>query len=238
MGIQVALKHRTHYRYEKAVSLGPQIIQLRPVFNCRTPILNYSLDVTPPERFLSWQLDSSLNRQARLLFPHKTSEFLVEVNLVADLSSINPFDFLLEPAVERYPFGYSQDLTRDLFTYLFVGPTGPLLRTFVERFRNENIGTVDFLLLLNRRVRDEIAYATRLTPGVQTCEETLGKRSGSCRDSAWLLVESLRHLGIAARFVSGYLIQLAEEGAAPNGPNGAPLSDSADLHAWAEAFLP
>jgi uncharacterized protein (DUF2126 family)/transglutaminase-like putative cysteine protease len=238
MGIQVALKHRTHYRYEKAVSLGPQIIQLRPVFNCRTPILNYSLDVTPPERFLSWQLDSSLNRQARLLFPNKTSDFLVEVNLVADLSSINPFDFLLEPAVERYPFGYSQDLTRDLFTYLFVGPTGPLLRTFVERFRNENIGTVDFLLLLNRRVRDEIAYATRLTPGVQTCEETLGKRSGSCRDSAWLLVESLRHLGIAARFVSGYLIQLAEEGAAPNGPNGAPLSDSADLHAWAEAFLP
>src|SRR5476649_2720146 len=125
MGIQIALNHRTHYRYEKAVSLGPQIIQLRPALHCRTPILSYSLDVTPSEHFLSWQLDSSLNRQARLLFTNKTSEFSVEVNLVADLSPINPFEFLLEPEVERYPFGYSHHLTRDLFTYLFVEPAGP-----------------------------------------------------------------------------------------------------------------
>jgi uncharacterized protein (DUF2126 family) len=235
MGIQIALNHRTHYRYEKAVSLGPQIIQLRPAFHCRTPVLRYSLDVTPSEHSLSWQLDPSLNRQARLLFPNKTSEFLVEVNLVADLSPINPFDFLLEPATERYPFGYAQDLTRDLFTYLFVEQAGPQLHAFLESLRNQNIGTIDLLLLLNRKVRDEIAYATRLTPGVQTCEETLEKRSGSCRDSAWLLVEILRHLGIAARFVSGYLIQIAEE---PTAPNGVPQLDSADLHAWAEAFLP
>jgi uncharacterized protein (DUF2126 family)/transglutaminase-like putative cysteine protease len=238
MGIQIALNHRTHYRYEKAVSLGPQIIQLRPAFHCRTPVLSYSLDVTPSEHFLSWQLDPSLNRQARLLFPNKTSEFLVEVNLVADLSPINPFDFLLEPATERYPFGYAQDLTRDLFTYLFVEQAGPQLHAFLESLRNQNIGTIDLLLLLNRKVRDEIAYATRLTPGVQTCEETLEKRSGSCRDSAWLLVEILRHLGIAARFVSGYLIQLVEEGTVLNGPSGAQQLDTADLHAWAEAFLP
>jgi len=238
MGIQVALNHRTRYRYEKAVSLGPQIIQLRPAPHCRTPILSYSLNVTPSEHFLSWQRDPSSNHQARLLFPKKTSEFLVEVNLVADLSPINPFEFLLDPEVERYPFQYTQNLARDLYTYLLVERPGLPLQTFLESCRAEKIGTIDFLLFLNRKVRDEIGYVTRLTPGVQTCEETLEKRSGSCRDSAWLLVESLRNLGIATRFVSGYLIQLAEEETVLAAPPSPSQMDSADLHAWAEAFLP
>ena len=153
MGIQVALNHRTRYRYEKAVSLGPQIIQLRPAPHCRTPILSYSLNVTPSEHFLSWQRDPSSNRQARLLFPKKTSEFLVEVNLVADLSPINPFEFLLDPEVERYPFQYTQDLARDLYTYLLVERPGLPLQTFLESCRAEKIGTIDFLLFLNRKVR-------------------------------------------------------------------------------------
>src|ERR1039458_9813865 len=91
MGIQVALNHRTCYRYEKAISLGPQVIQLRPAPHCRTPILSYSLDVTPSEHILNWQLDPHSNYLARVLFPHKTNEFVVEVNLVADLSPVNPF---------------------------------------------------------------------------------------------------------------------------------------------------
>ncbi len=238
MGIQVELKHRTHYRYDKAVSLGPQIIRLRPGLHCRTPILSYSLDVTPAEHSLSWQLDPSSNQQARVLFPKKTSEFSVEVNLVADLSPLNPFDFLLDPTVEEYPFQYAPDVARDLHPYLLVDPPGPLLRTFVESCRDQRTSTVNLLLLLNRKVRDEIGYVTRLEHGIQTSEETLQERSGSCRDSAWLLVECLRNLGIAARFVSGYLIQLAEEKVELNGPNSGPQSDSADLHAWAEAFLP
>jgi uncharacterized protein (DUF2126 family)/transglutaminase-like putative cysteine protease len=238
MGIQVGLKHRTHYRYDKAVSLGPQIIRLRPGLHCRTPILSYSLDVTPAEHSLSWQLDPSSNQQARILFPKKTSEFSVEVNLVADLSPLNPFDFLLDPTVEEYPFQYAPDVGRDLYPYLLVDPPGPLLRTFVERCRDQRTSTVNLLLLLNRKVRDEIGYVTRLEHGIQTSEETLQERSGSCRDSAWLLVECLRNLGIAARFVSGYLIQLAEEKAKLTGPDSSPQSDSADLHAWAEAFLP
>jgi len=238
MGIQVALKHRTHYRYDKAVSLGPQIIRLRPALHCRTPILSYSLGVTPCEHSLSWQLDPSSNQQARVLFPKKTSEFAVEVNIVADLSPLNPFDFLLDPEVEEYPFQYAPDVARDLHPYLLVDPPGPLLRTFVESCRDQRTSTLNLLLLLNRRVRDEIGYVTRLEHGIQTSEETLQKRSGSCRDSGWLLVESLRSLGIAARFVSGYLVQLAEEKAELKGPNSGPQSDSADLHAWAEAFLP
>src|SRR5580658_6606391 len=234
MGIQVSLNHRTHYRYEKAITLGPQVIQLHPALHCRTPILSYSLDVTPSEHHLNWQLDPHHNRLARLLFSQKTSEFIVEVNLVADLSPINPFEFFLEPGVEEYPFAYSPELARDLQPNLSLDPPGPLLQSFLESFLAKRTGTISLLLDLNRKVRDEIGYVTRLMPGVQTSEETLEKRSGSCRDSAWLLVQSLRNLGIAARFVSGYLIQLQSPDPASDGPE----ADSADLHAWAEAFLP
>jgi uncharacterized protein (DUF2126 family)/transglutaminase-like putative cysteine protease len=234
MGIQVALNHRTVYRYEKAISLGPQVIQLRPALHCRTPILSYSLDVSPSEHILNWQLDPHNNRQARLLFSGKTNEFLVDVNLVADLSPYNPFAFFLEPGVEEYPFAYEPGLAKDLEPYKSVDPPGPLLHAFLESFVGRKSGTISLLLDLNRKLRDEIGYITRLVPGVQTCEETLEERSGSCRDSAWLLVRILRNLGIAARFVSGYLIQLQADDPAAGGPK----EDSADLHAWAEAFLP
>jgi uncharacterized protein (DUF2126 family)/transglutaminase-like putative cysteine protease len=237
MGIQVALHHRTQYRYDKAISLGPQVVQLRPAPYCRTPILSYSLDVTPAEHLLNWQLDPHSNYAARLLFPTKTTEFIVDVHLVADLSPVNPFDFFLEPGFAEYPFAYAPELTRDLEPYLAAEKPGPLLQSFLQKLANQTTGTVSLLLELNRKVRDDVAYTTRLEHGVQSCEETLQMRSGSCRDSAWLLVQLLRHLGIAARFVSGYLIQLAPDELPVEGPAG-PKSDTADLHAWAEAYLP
>jgi uncharacterized protein (DUF2126 family)/transglutaminase-like putative cysteine protease len=237
MRLQVALNHRTQYRYDKAVFLGPQVIQLRPAPHCRTPILSYSLSVTPADHLLNWQLDPHHNHLARLLFPDKTNDFVVDVDLVAELFPFNPFDFFLEPGVEDYPFEYAPELAKDLEPYRSVDPAGPLLQAFLETLSGEKCGTVAFLVDLNRRVREEIGYVTRLDPGVQTCEQTLETRTGSCRDSAWLLVQILRHLGIAARFVSGYLIQLAEEESTLKGPSG-PRTDSADLHAWAEAFLP
>jgi transglutaminase-like putative cysteine protease len=232
MSIKVALNHRTQYLYDKAVSLGPQVVQLRPTPHCQTPILSYSLKVTPSQHHLNWQLDVHHNYLARLLFAEKTREFVVEVDLVAELSPFNPFDFFLEPGVEDYPFEYSPELAKDLEPYRTIDPAGPLLQTLLDSLSGGKRGTIAFLVDLNQRIRDEIGYVTRLDPGVQTCEETLEKRTGSCRDSAWLLVQCLRHLGVAARFVSGYLIQLAAE-ATSN-----PKSDSADLHAWAEAFLP
>jgi uncharacterized protein (DUF2126 family)/transglutaminase-like putative cysteine protease len=237
MGIRVALSHRTEYRYERAISLGPQVIQLRPALHCRTPILNYSLEVTPSQHLLNWQLDPHNNRLARLLFLEKANELVVEVNLVAELSPINPFDFFLEPGVEEYPFAYAPGLAKDLEPYRSMDPQGPLLEAFAERFVGQKEGTISLLLDLNRKVRDEIRYVTRLEAGVQTCEETLEKGSGSCRDSAWLLVQALRSLGIAARFVSGYLIQLKADGPPPSGENVGPPEDTADLHAWAEAYL-
>src|SRR5277367_3584406 len=224
MGLQVALNHRTEYRYDKAVSLGPQVIQLRPAPHCRTPILSYSLKVTPAEHLLNWQLDPHHNYLARILFPNKTDQFVVEVDLVAELSSFNPFAFLLEPGVESYPFEYEPALAKDLEPYRTADPAGPSLRTFLETLSSEKRETIGFLVDLNRRVRDHVGYETRLDPGVQPCDETLDRRMGSCRDSAWLLVQVLRHLGFAARFVSGYLIQTAPD----DRDQGGPQIDSAE----------
>ncbi len=236
MSIKVALNHRTQYRYDKAVSLGPHVIQLRPSPHCRTPILDYSLNVSPANHFLNWQLDPYNNHVARVIFPDKTNEFVIEVDLVAELSPFNPFNFFLEPGVKDYPFEYEASLARDLEPYLLLDPAGPQLRAFLAGVLMEKHGTISFLVELNRRLCDEINYVTRMDPGVQTCEQTLEKRSGSCRDSSWLLVQILRNLGIAARFVSGYLIQIADETASEDGSPG--HADSADFHAWAEAFLP
>src|ERR1017187_7096583 len=165
MGIRVALSHRTEYRYERAISLGPQVIQLRPALHCRTPILNYSLEVTPSQHLLNWQLDPHNNRLARLLFLEKTNELVVEVDLVAEFSPINPFDFFLEPGVEEYPFAYAPGLAKDLEPYRSMGPQGPLLEAFAERFVGQKEGTISLLLDLNRKVRDEIRYVTRLEAG-------------------------------------------------------------------------
>ncbi|MGA2101701.1 MAG: transglutaminase family protein [Candidatus Sulfotelmatobacter sp.] len=237
MSIQVALNHWTRYRYDKAVSVGPQVIRLRPAPHSRTPILSYSLRVTPAGHLLNWQLDLHNNHVARLLLADKTNEFVVEVDLVAELSPSNPFDFFLEPGVEDYPFKYAAELTKDLEPYLSVDRDGPRLQTFLGKLSRETRGTISFLVDLNRMVRNEIDYETRLDPGVQTCEQTLERHMGSCRDSAWLLVQILRHCGVAARFVSGYLIQLTTDEIVPEGPS-TPQTDSADFHAWAEAFLP
>lgn len=237
MGIRVALNHRTQYVYDKAVSLGPQVIQLRPAPYCRTPILGYSLTISPVQHLINWQLDPHYNHIARVLFSGRTKEFVVDVDLTAELSPINPFDFFLEPGIETYPFKYAPDLAKDLEPYMVLDPAGTRLQAFLNGLAVGIQPTIGFLFDLNHKLRDEIGYVTRLDPGVQTCEQTLERRTGSCRDSAWLLVEILRHLGIAARFVSGYLIQLAPDEREPNDTTS-PLTDSADLHAWAEAFLP
>ena len=236
MGIQVALHHRTEYRYERPVSLGPQTIQLRPAPHCRTPVLSYSLQLQPAEQIVAWHFDSLGNHVARAIFPNKTTAFVTEVDLVADLSPINPFAFFLEPGYDSFPFEYSPELANDLEPYRGAEPAGRMLRSFLAEISSQSKPTVSFLVSLNERVRDRVGYTVRLEHGVQSCEETLTQGTGSCRDSAWLLVKACRHLGFAARFVSGYLIQLAQEGA-EEGSTG-PKVDSADLHAWAEVYLP
>ena len=237
MSIHVALHHKTRYRYDRPVSLSPQIIRLRPAPHCRTPILSYSLRLTPREHFINWQQDPHSNYLARLLFPEKTREMSIEVDLIAEMSVFNPFDFFLEPSAEQFPFCYEAGLAKQLAPYLELATCGPRLDGFVGSIARDATRTIDFLVALNRRLSKEIRYIIRLEPGVQTMEETLALESGSCRDTAWLLVQVLRHLGLAARFVSGYLIQLTPDVKPLEGPAGPP-ADFTDLHAWTEVYLP
>jgi uncharacterized protein (DUF2126 family) len=238
MSIHAALTHVTHYRYAKPVTLGPQVVRLRPAPHCRTPILNYSFKVTPKEHFLNWQQDPQGNFQARLVFPEKTKEFKVEVELTADMSSINPFDFFIEDSAKEYPFTYDAILAHELKPYLELEALGPLLRAFMAKIPRTKRNMIDFLVDVNGLIRNEVAYLVRMEPGVQTVEETLKLKSGSCRDSAWLLVQIMRQLGIAARFVSGYLIQLTADVKPVDGGAAGPEADFTDLHAWTEVYMP
>src|SRR5262245_26024625 len=237
MAIHAALSHRTDYRYDRPVALAPHIIRLRPAPHCRTPILSYSLKLTPANHFINWQQDPHGNYLARVLFPDKTTRLSIEVDLVAEMSVFNPFDFFLEPSAERAPLVYEAWLAKDLAPFLEVDPPGNALAAFLATIDRRPTRTIDFLVDLNRRLSREITYIIRLEPGVQTPAETLACRTGSCRDTGWLLVQLLRHLGFAARFVSGYLIQLAPDVKSLDGPSGA-AADFTDLHAWAEVYLP
>lgn len=237
MSIHVALNHVTDYRYDRPIALGPQIVRLRPAPHCRTRILSYSLKVTPAEHFINWQQDPQSNYLARLVIPEKTSHFRVEVDLVAEMSVLNPFDFFLEPSAEKAPFFYDPALENELAPFRIRAPLTEKLRKYVRAIPRKPRPTIDFLVEINQRLYKDISYLIRMEPGVQTPEETLSKRSGSCRDSAWLMVQVFRHLGLAARFVSGYLIQLTADVKALDGPSG-PEADFTDLHAWCEVYLP
>jgi len=237
VSIHVALNHVTHYRYDRLVALGPQVVRLRPAPHCRTRILSYSLRVTPAEHFVNWQQDPESNYLARFVFPEKTRTLKIEVDLIAEMAVLNPFDFFLEPYAENYPFQYQGADKRDLAPYLVMFRGEPRFKEYLKGIDRRKKRTIDFLVELNLRLSRDIRYLIRMEPGVQSPEQTLVKASGSCRDSAWLLVQLLRHLGLAARFVSGYLIQLTPDMKSLDGPSG-PERDFTDLHAWCEVYLP
>ncbi|MBZ9537955.1 transglutaminase family protein [Modicisalibacter tunisiensis] len=237
MTIRVALQHHTSYHFDRPVNLSPHLIRLRPAPHCRTPVEAYSLTIGGGPHFLNWQQDPFGNFIARAVFPETLTQLTVDIELIAPMTVINPFDFFVEPYAETFPFAYPEALAKELAPYLEVREAGPRLRDWLSAVAPEARGSVDFLVDLNQRLQRDIAYLVRMEPGVQSCEETLANASGSCRDSAWLLVQILRHLGLAARFVSGYLIQLAADVKALDGPSGTEV-DFTDLHAWTEVFIP
>jgi uncharacterized protein (DUF2126 family)/transglutaminase-like putative cysteine protease len=237
MSIRVALHHKTVYRYDRLVTLSPQAVRLRPAPHSRTPVTSYTMRIEPEQHFINWQQDPHGNFLARLVFPDATTAFSVEVDLVVEMTVINPFDFFLEPQAEHFPFEYDEEQRRELGPYLETAPMGPRFEAFLEQTPREKEQSVSFLVKLNQRLQRDIRYLIRMEPGVQTPERTLELRSGSCRDSAWLLAMLLRRLGLAARFVSGYLIQLRADHKPLDGPSG-PEDDFTDLHAWTEVYLP
>jgi len=237
MSIHVAIHHRTRYAFDRLVTLSPHVLRLRPAPHSRTPIEAYSLRVAPEKHFINWQQDPFGNFLARLVFQEPTRELDITVDLVADLTVINPFDFFLEESAEEYPFVYEPQLARELAPYLEIRERGARLMRWVEGVDMRRRRTVDFLVDLNQRLARDIAYTVRMEPGVQTCEQTLERAIGSCRDTGYLLVEIARHVGLAARFVSGYLVQLTPDEKPIEGPQG-PKEDFTDLHAWAEVYVP
>jgi uncharacterized protein (DUF2126 family)/transglutaminase-like putative cysteine protease len=237
MAIHVAVDHTLRYRYDRPVRLSPHVLRLRPAPHTRTRIHDYRLTIDPPDHRLYWQTDPFGNMLARVVFPEAVHELCVGVRIVAEMTVINPFDFFVESYAEDYPFRYEALLGQELEPYFEVTERGPRLTEWLAGVSRDRRHIVDFLVELNARLQKSIGYAVRLDPGVQTCEETFERGIGSCRDTGWLLVQILRHLGLAARFVSGYLVQLAPDEKSLDGPSG-PEEDFTDLHAWAEVYVP
>lgn len=237
MAIRIALNHHTQYQYDRSVFLSPHVIRLRPAAHAHASIETYSLTIEPENHVLHWQQDPFGNFLARVDFLGPLQTMAFQVHIQARLEPVNPFDFFIDTYAESYPFDYQAQLKKDLTSYLEVAQASPYLTEWLKQIDQTKRGTVDFLNYLNQRVYQHVAYSVRLQPGVQTAEETLQRAIGSCRDSGWLLVQVLRHLGLAARFVSGYLAQVsvtATKGNTPVNPEG----DSLGLHAWAEVYVP
>lgn len=237
MSLKVVLSHKTHYAFDKPINLSPHVIRLRPAPHSRTPIEAYSLKIKPDTHFINWQQDPFGNYLARIVFPEKTTELEIDVEVLAELVSINPFDFFVEDYATQFPFKYKKELKKELSPYLKVTSKGKLLKEFVKEIDLTPRNINDFLVELNIKLNQHLNYTVRMEPGIQTCEVTLGKKLGSCRDFAWLFVQIFRHLGLAARFVSGYLVQLKADVESLDGPSG-PAEDFTDLHAWTEVYVP
>lgn len=237
MALKVVISHKTEYHYDRPISLSPHIIRLRPAPHSRTPIEAYSLKIKPENHFINWQQDPFGNYLARLVFPEKTKEFTIDVEIIADLITINPFDFFVDEYSKDYPFTYKSELLKELQPYLEIEEKSKLLDEFVKSIDKTPKSIINFLVEVNQKIYQHLNYTVRLEPGVQSAKETLEKKLGSCRDFAWLFVQVLRELGLAARFVSGYIVQLKADVESLDGPSG-PQEDFTDLHAWTEVFIP
>ena len=235
--MRIRIRHQTSYRYPGPAVFGPHTVRLRPADHAGASLLSYNLGITPSAE-LRWQRDPWGNRVVRITFPEGTrSESLtMVVDAAFDIRPVNPFDFFVDDRCRDLPFAYPDGLAKELEPFVAPPAVGPRLAAFLETCPASGYVT-DHLVHLNRRVAEEVRYIIRDEPGIQTSEQTLDVGRGSCRDSAVLLVDALRAQGLAARFVSGYLVQLADEGNIPDEARGVDR-DVLDLHAWAEVYVP
>ncbi|MBD2753707.1 transglutaminase family protein [Spirosoma validum] len=236
MAIRVAIHHHTQYQYDRMVYLSPQLIRLKPAAHTHASIESYSLTIEPKNHSVHWQQDPFGNFIARIDFWEPMQAMSITVDITAGLEPVNPFDFFIDTYAESFPFSYEPQLKKDLVSYLEITEEGQYMTQWLAKIDQSTQGTVDFLIKLNQQMYQTIAYTIRLEEGIQTTEETLQRAIGSCRDSGWLLVQTLRHLGLAARFVSGYLAQVAPDETSDSDPS--PIENSLALHAWAEVYIP
>ena len=237
MSILAALHHVSDYHYDRPITLGPQVIRLRPAPHTRAHVQSYALKVEPEGHFINWQQDPFGNYLARVMFPEKTSSFKVTVDLVLEIRVFNPFDFFLEASAQTFPFAYDAALKEELAPYLEIKENDDVLMDYVRSVPDDETPTVDYLVAFNQKLNQDLGYTLRMEPGIQTSAQTLNLLQGSCRDMAWLACQILRHKGLATRFVSGYSIQLKADIESLDGPSGV-SQDVTDLHAWYEVYLP
>ena len=242
MAIRVALTHSSRYRYDRDGQLQPHVVRLRPAPHCRTPILAYSLRITPEDHFLNWQQDPVRQLPGAAGLPQAGARADVEVDLVAEMTAINPFDFFVEEYAENLPLpvrGLAGARAGALQRRRGRPTRGSARssRRCTASTRAPDAATSTSSSTSTATSHSALRYDMRMEPGVFEPEETLVRGHGSCRDFAWLEVELLRRLGYAARFVSGYSIQLKPDVKPLDGGPAGVAEDIADLHAWVEVYL-
>ena len=223
---RIALRHRLDYRFDRPVRLSTHWLRLCPAPGTRANITAYTLRVGPRTHFLNWLRDPFENHLARLDLPEPVRHFTLDLEILAELQPVNPFDFLTEPYAANHPFDYPEQLARDLAPYLLQPATGPATRAWLAALDRTETPTIERLTALNQCVGETLAAADVDTPGSVDTDAVLAAGTGSPRALAWLLTVALRHCGIAARLVSGYRLT----GTAPE--------YHAALAAWVEAYLP
>ncbi|WP_207421146.1 transglutaminase family protein [Desertivirga brevis] len=219
--------HTTSYSYSNDVFLSPQTLRLKPTSHIHAVIKDYKLSCQPQPKSIHWLQDAFGNSLARIIFPGSLNSLTINISFNIEPKDFDPFDFYLEDYAMTFPFNYEPETRKALCAYFEIADSGPFLKLFLEGLNLKDISTVNFLVQTNKSVFQNIAYTEREEAGVQTCEDSLSGKTGSCRDVAWLLVQVFRHLNIAARFVSGYLLE-----------SGEGITDRISLHAWTEVFLP
>ncbi|MGI9212205.1 MAG: transglutaminase family protein, partial [Methylococcaceae bacterium] len=240
MSTLVALLHHIEQTYGSRRTVPTHWLRVRPAPHTRPDITAYTIKVTSEPHFLNWVRDPFENYIARLDLPEPVASLGLTVELLADLTPINPFDFLTEPEAAHYPFDYSEQTRKELAPYLNMPPPGSRLTAWLKRLDRSPGYIVEVLSRINKTVHEQVKRLgldwSPAFPGMESStvggialEEVLISGGFSPWQAAWLLTLTCRHLGLAARFTSGYRIFLGVSKES---------SDTASLHAWCEVFIP
>jgi transglutaminase-like putative cysteine protease len=228
----LTVRHVTSYRYSEPVRFGEHRMMFRPRESHDLRLVSAKLDILPRPSDLRWVHDVFDNSVAIATFEDPASELRFDSTVTLELMETAPPDYALEIGAHNYPFHYSDEDRPDLIGALARLYPSDDLGPWTARFLTSSGSTNTMTLLhsMTRVIKEEFVYRQRRQKGVQSPAETLRRRSGSCRDFAVLMMEAVRSLGLAARFVSGYIFL-------PDVNRGAPAGGGS-THGWMQAYLP